>query len=780
MDDNTLKKRVLEKYFRRMNERQREAVFAVNGAVLIIAGAGSGKTTVLVNRIADLVLFGDAYGCEETAELSEEERRFAEEYLNGGLDDALAAPRLSEIFAHDRVMPWRILAVTFTNKAAQELKERLSALGANVEGIWAATFHSACVRILRSDIEELGIGYRSNFTVYDADDSLRLIKNVIKENGISEKMLSPKTVQSIISHAKDKLITPEKFATAGKNGEDYLLVSAKKIYEEYQSRLIGANALDFDDIIMLTVRLLESCPEASQRWQERFRYIMVDEYQDTNPAQYRLVSLLSGKHGNLCVVGDEDQSIYRFRGATIENILSFERRFNAKVIKLEQNYRSTQTILSAANAVISNNTQHKEKTLWSELGKGEKVTVARFSTEQEEASYIAEHILDSLRDGKNYSDNVILYRNNAQSRTVETALAKSGIPYRIIGGVRFYERKEIKDMVAYLSVLNNNFDDTRFQRIVNEPLRGIGDATQAEILRIAHGMGMSPIQVMAESAEFPTLAKKAKLLMPLGETFFELSSAAENIEDGGIIDEILDCFGYRDALKAQGLEGEVRLENINELKSNMITYARENEGCGLSEFLEQVALVSDLDSYEQDEDKAVLMTMHSAKGLEFDTVFVIGAEENVFPGYRSMTDANELEEERRLAYVAMTRAKRKLYFTCVKQRMLYGQTMRNRVSRFVSEIPAKYMEYTDNTAPAFVEQTRPIRTRQGYLQQRPKPSAAVSTEIYKEGDRVSHGTFGEGTVLSAKPMGGDWLLEIAFDTHGTKKVAAKFSKMRKI
>ncbi|MCH5324379.1 MAG: UvrD-helicase domain-containing protein [Eubacterium sp.] len=787
MDYTTLKRRVLEKYFSHMNDRQRQAVFAVNGAVLIIAGAGSGKTTVLVNRIANLLLFGDAYNNTAERELSESDIQFAEDYLNGAIDRADAAARLSDIFAVDKAMPWRILAVTFTNKAAGELKERLLALGAEVEGIWASTFHSACVRILRSDIEAPGMGYKSNFTVYDADDSLRVIKNIMKDKNMSEKTLSPKAVQTMISHAKDKLITPEKFSAAGRNGEDYLLSMTKDIYTEYRDRLLGANALDFDDIIMITVRLLESCPEVLERWQTRFRYIMVDEYQDTNMAQYRLVSLLSGGHGNLCVVGDEDQSIYRFRGATIENILSFEQQFDAMVVKLEQNYRSTENILSAANAVISNNTQHKEKTLWSDLGKGEKITLSRFSTEQEEAMFISGQILDSLKEGKRYCDNVVLYRSNAQSRTVETALAKSGIPYRIIGGVRFFERKEIKDIVAYLSVLNNNFDEVRFSRIVNEPLRGIGAATQEEILRISRGMGMSPVDVLLESENLPTLAKKAKVLVPLGETFMELSASADNIEDGAIIDEVLDLFGYRDALKAQGLEGEVRLENINELKSNMITFAKENEGCGLSEFLEQVALVSDLDSYEQNEDRVVLMTMHSAKGLEFDTVFVIGMEENIFPGYRSMMDAMEIEEERRLAYVAITRAKRRLHLTCVKQRMLYGQTMRNNVSRFAREIPAQYMEYNDNTTSISGYGTsqssyQPRQRQGGYLQQQQqaKPKTAASTETYREGDRVLHSAFGEGTVLSAKPMGGDWLLEIAFDTQGTKKVAAKFSKMKKI
>ncbi len=800
MTYNELKIKVLEKYFSRTNPMQRQAIFTINGAVLIIAGAGSGKTTVLCNRIANMILFGNAYNKNSVRELSDSDREFAESYLNGEIENFAAAGRLSEIFGEDTVKPWRILAVTFTNKAAAELKERLSNMGADVEGIWAATFHSACVKILRRDIESLGLGYKSNFTIYDMDDALKVIKNIMKDNNLSEKTFTPKSIQGIISRAKDKLITPDKFSAMGKNGnEDFLLATAKTVYKEYQQRLINANALDFDDIINVTVRLFASCPDILHSWQERFKYIMVDEYQDTNVAQYKLISLLAGDNGNLCVVGDEDQSIYRFRGATIENILSFEDEFDAEVIKLEQNYRSTSTILEAANAVIRNNTQHKEKNLWSNMGEGDKIRLDRFSSEQEEGMFVTERILDGIKAGKQYSDHVVLYRNNAQSRTVETSLAKAGIPYKIIGGVRFFERKEIKDIIAYLSVLNNNFDEVRFSRIINEPLRGIGDATQQEIINVANGMGMSLVDVLIESPNFPSLSKKAKTLQPIGEIFMELSREVDDISDGSIIDKILEMFGYREAMVKQGIEGEVRLENIAELKSSMMTYAKENEGATLSDFLENVALVSDMDNFEASEDKVVLMTMHSAKGLEFDTVFVVGAEENIFPGYRSQFDPMEVEEERRLAYVAITRAKRTLYFTCAEQRMLYGQTMRNKVSRFVSEIPPKYMQYNDTTAlTASAKSPAPApQKREGYLKSngytRPSAFSASSSigggktssggdlaESYNAGDRVKHNVFGEGTVLSAKPMGGDMLLEIAFDTQGTKKLAAKFAKLKKI
>ena len=575
MDYLTLKKQVLNKYFSRTNDMQKKAVFRINGAVLIVAGAGSGKTTVLCNRIANMLLFGNAYNSNTVRELSDDDVAFAQSFLAGEIDNFDAAERLSEIFGEDRVKPWNILAVTFTNKAAAELKERLENMGADVDGIWAATFHSACVRILRQDIEKLGMGYKSNFTIYDTDDQLKVIKTVMKEHNISDKAVTPKAVQNLISRSKDKLITPDKFSTKGKNGsDDYQLSTAKTIYTDYQARLEAANALDFDDIIMLTVKLFAQCPDVLSHWQNRFKYIMVDEYQDTNAAQYKLVSLLAEGSGNLCVVGDEDQSIYRFRGATIENILSFEEQFGAEVIKLEQNYRSTATILKAANAVIANNTQHKDKNLWSDLGDGDKIRMDRFSTEQEEAMFITERILDGVKQGKKYADHVILYRNNAQSRTVETTLAKSGIPYKIIGGVRFYERKEIKDIIAYLCVLNNNYDEVRFGRIVNEPVRGIGAATLDELNRVVSGMGISYVQAMCESDSLPSLSRKAKVLVPLGETFSELSQHTDDISDGSLIDDILDRFGYREAMQRQGLEGEVRLENINELKSNMITFAK--------------------------------------------------------------------------------------------------------------------------------------------------------------------------------------------------------------
>lgn len=785
MSYSELKKATLERYFSRSNNMQKQAIFQVDGAVLIIAGAGSGKTTVLCNRIANMLLFGNAYNSTEERTLTAEDEKFLQDYCAGKYEnDEATIARLSTTLGDNKIEAWRILAVTFTNKAASELKERLSKMGANTEGIWAATFHSTCVRILRQDIEKLNLGYKSNFTIYDSDDSLRVIKDAMKTLNISDKTVNPKLIANQISRAKDKLLVPAAFVESVDGKQDFQLSAAKQIYGEYQKRLNAANALDFDDIIMKTVQLFEKDSEVLNHWQNRFRYIMVDEYQDTNLAQYKLVSMLANKYGNLCVVGDEDQSIYRFRGATIENILSFEDEFKSKVIKLEQNYRSTETILNAANKVIANNTQRKDKKLWSDLGKGDLISINRFSTEQEEAMFVTDKIMENKKDGKNFSDNVILYRTNAQSRTFEIALNKCAIPYRIIGGVRFFERKEIKDIIAYLSVLNNKFDIVRFKRIVNEPKRNIGDATQAEIERIAMGLAISPIDVMRDADNYPTLSRKAKALVPFGEIMSELSIQMESGLDGNIIDNILELTGYGTAMRLLGDEGINRLQNIQELKSNMLTFAEENSEATLSDFLEQVALVSDMDSYEMGEDRVVLMTMHSAKGLEFDTVFMVGTEENIFPSYRSMFDPTEIEEERRLAYVAITRAKQMLYITHVKQRMLYGQTMRNKLSRFVNEIPEEYTEFNDAVKPTIPKSVYQKPKKPGYLQSHTSSThtdeTAQQSQAFSIGDRVVHGVFGEGTILSARKMGGDMLLEVAFDTVGTKKVMANFAKMTKV
>ena len=785
-DFNEIKRQCLDRFFGRTNPRQREAIYQTEGALLIIAGAGSGKTTVLVNRIANLLLFGKSYNIDFDRELSAEDEMFLRDFAAGAIDiDPDSTARLSKILCYERAAPWRILAVTFTNKAAGELRERLENMSApGGKDVFAATFHSSCVRFLRRGIEALG-SYKSNFTIYDADDSLRVIKDVMKTLQISDKAFSPKEFQSRISRAKDQLITPEKFSVKGEGGRaDFKLERTRQVYEEYQKRLAAANALDFDDIIMKTVQLFEQAPEVLERWQRSFDYIMVDEYQDTNMAQYKLISLLAKGSGNLCVVGDEDQSIYRFRGATIENILSFEKEFGAKVVKLEQNYRSTETILNAANAVIKNNTQRKEKALWSDLGEGDSVRLDLFQSEMDEADFVAKTVMDFSEKGGSFKDNAVLYRTNAQSRTVELALAKAGVPYRIIGGTKFYDRKEIKDMIAYLSVINNPADTLRLSRIINEPKRGIGDATQAEIFRIAEGLGITAAEVMERADEFAGIAKKAKVLEPLGRMFRELGEDEERPLDM-LADDVMAMTGYEDMLKVQGDEGAARLENINELKSGMIRFMEENEEHSLSDYLENIALITDLDNYDQGEDRVVLMTMHGAKGLEFTNVFLVGAEENIFPSYRSQLDTTEIEEERRLAYVAITRAKKRLFITHTRQRLLYGSTQRNRVSRFVQEIPDELLDFTDHTrhtAPTSIQ--RPVRV--GYLQQesrqaQEKPAARpTAVQSFSAGDRVSHRVFGEGTVINVKPMGNDHLLEIAFDEKGTKKIMANFAKVEKV
>lgn len=784
MEYKELKRKALEHYFVHTNERQREAIFQINGAVLIIAGAGSGKTTVLCNRIANMLLFGDAYNSDYVPSLSEDDMRFLKLYGEGCYENnPEIITHLSDIIGFNRVRPWKILAVTFTNKAAAELKERLLKMNAPASEVWASTFHSCCVRILRRSIET--IGYEKSFTIYDTDDSKRVIKSVLEALNISNKTFPEKLVMNAISRAKDKLITPEMFPCTDENGKrDFQLGTIRDIYIEYQNRLKAANALDFDDIIMKTVEVFRKDPEVLAYWQNHFDYIMVDEYQDTNIAQYELIKLIAGDRGNLCVVGDEDQSIYRFRGATIENILSFESEFDSKVIKLEQNYRSTTNILDAANAVIRNNTQHKEKHLWSDLGEGDRIKVMRFPDEQSEALFVATEILSAKKDGSPYSDNAILYRTNAQSRTFELALGKMGVPYRIIGGTRFYERKEIKDILAYLSVICNPYDTVRLMRIINEPKRSIGNATQAEIVRISFALGISPIEVMERCEEFVTLSKKAKVLLPLGKMFRELIDTAEERAITDILDDLLEMSGYTLMLMSQGDEGATRLENIRELKSAMINFCEENENNSLFDYLEQVALISDMDSYEAEEDRVVIMTMHSAKGLEFERVFIVGAEENIFPSYRCLADPYDLEEDRRLCYVAITRAKKYLYVTTAESRLLYGQTMHNRLSRFITEIPKDYIEYVDKAKRTSTGGNSYANTsKPNYLRDHTARITAPSVPSgvqYAAGDRIIHKIFGEGTILTATALGNDTLLEISFDNVGTKKLMANFAKIIKL
>ncbi len=785
MDYTTLKQEALKAFFARTNDMQKKAVFKVNGAVLIIAGAGSGKTTVLCNRIANMMRFGDAYNCPETRTLTPDEEEFL--YQFPAMDKTPEnAERLADIVAVNPVRPWNILAITFTNKAASELKARLiSMIGEEAEKINASTFHSACVKILRREIEHLG--YKSSFTIYDDDDSKRIIKDAMKKQGIDEKMVAPKVFRNAISRCKDRMITPEEYAKTAHNSLDIMEKRTAAIYKDYQDALVAANAVDFDDIICLTVRLFEENPDVLEHYRNLYKYIMVDEYQDTNVAQYRLIALLAGDNGNLCVVGDDDQSIYRFRGATIENILSFEKQYkDCEVIRLEQNYRSTENILNAANAVIRNNSQRKDKALWSDLGAGEKVLCHRFESELVEAKFIADTILDGVKQGRSFADFALLYRNNAQSRSFENALARSGVPYKVVGGVRFYDRKEIKDIVSYLAVINNPFDTVRFRRVINEPKRGIGDATVEEIIRIAEGLRISPLEVCREASQYDTLSRKAAALKAAANLFDELDELADTLRLDELIEAVAEKSGYMQALRALGDEGAARIDNLNELKSNALTVIEETPDVTLPDFLEQVALVSDLDSYDTEADRVSLMTMHSAKGLEFDTVFLVGAEDNIFPSYRALGDMSEMEEERRLAYVAITRAKRTLHVTHTAYRMLYGQTMRNKLSTFIREIPEELIVMKGDkprTAAAGSAWTKPAKPN--YLaSEAAKKSANItppikSGETFAEGDRVRHNVFGEGTVTKAMRTGNDTMLTITFDSVGEKKLMANFAKIQK-
>ncbi len=779
-DYNSLKRLALEKYFSHLNDMQKKAVFHINGPLLILAGAGSGKTTVLVNRIANMIFFGDAYNSDTGfGTPSADDIAFMRAYINGDTDDAA---KLADIVSYNCVRPWSVLAITFTNKAAGELKERLTnMLGDAGSGITAATFHSACARILRREGEKLG--YHSSFTIYDTDDSLRVIKSVLQELGKSDKMFPPKVIMAEISHSKDSLINPDEYIAEA--GSDYRNLVIGQVYKAYQERLLQANAMDFDDIIVNTVRLFENFPDVLEHYQNLYKYILVDEYQDTNKAQFRLISLLSAKYKNICVVGDDDQSIYKFRGATIENILSFEDQFEVTdgcmVIKLEQNYRSTQNILTCANELIRNNKGRKGKNLWTDAGNGDKITVYRSPNERSEAGFVADTILENVEKGAKYNDHAVLYRMNAISNSLERALIQRSVPYKIFGGPKFYDRKEIRDVLAYLQVINNPSDMLRFRRIINVPKRGIGEATVRTIEQISSDLGTDPISVMADSDGLAPLVRKSAVLKKTAEMFNNLIEFADTLELPKLLDLIIDKTGYAEELKKEGDEGVGRLENIAELKSTMQNYIDENEEPTLSGFLEEISLYTDIDSLDNDADYVVLMTMHAAKGLEFPTVFVTAMEENVFPSSRSIEEG-EIEEERRLAYVAVTRAKKKLFLTYSTERLIYGRSDRNRVSRFIKELPQELLETKDDVLLA-VEKGELEPPRSISLQQQMRNRASSSEPVEMDlsvGERVTHKIFGEGTVLSAKPMGSDVLVEIAFDSRGTKKVMARYAKLKKV
>ncbi|MEA4921302.1 MAG: 3'-5' exonuclease [Clostridiaceae bacterium] len=771
---SSIRRALIEREFSRLNDMQQKAVFKTEGPLLLLAGAGSGKTTVLINRIINLLRFGSGYESELAPETAgEEELKKLAYALNDSesLDDL----EIASLCAIDPPKPYEIIAITFTNKAAGELKERLeAACGEAAHDIWAHTFHSACTRILRRDISRLG--YTKNFTIYDDDDRKKMATSILKDMGYDERRFEVKGITHEISWAKDNLITPEEYAS--QCGDDYYKKAVARIYAEYQKRMVVANALDFDDIIFKTVELLQKFEDIRTYYQRKFKYVLVDEYQDTNHAQYMLCSILAGGYENLCVVGDDDQSIYKFRGATIENILEFEKQYpSAVTIRLEQNYRSTSSILSAANSVISNNSARKGKTLWTENGIGDTVYLYVGETQDEEGQFIAKTILEGSAKGEKLNGFTVLYRNHALSNSIELSFKRNNIPYRIVAGLRFFDRAEVKDMLAYLWVLSNPADTIRLSRIINTPARKIGGKTIDLLREFAGRDGISMFEAAERCKEYPELARNISALESFTGIINGLRAKKDSIPLIDLYDELLEKSGYADNLREHGHEGRTRMENVLELKSTILEYCDKTESPTLETFLEEVSLVADIDRYDENADAVTMMTMHSAKGLEFDTVFICGAEEGVFPSYRSMDSAEELEEERRICYVAMTRAKKRLYITSAKRRLLYGQTTFGKLSRFVEEIDPEYIHrHIPKIVPA--EHHRTILKKQP-IKRPPVSVAHMHTETssntmsFVKGDLIIHKAFGSGKIVNVTPMGGDVLLEISFDSAGVKLMMAK-------
>ena len=792
----TARRNYIAAQFANLNNMQQEAVLTTDGPLLLLAGAGSGKTTVLINRIANIMRFGgaaDSYEIPDT--VTEEDVEFLETLPTDCSE--FDRHRADWLCALRPAAPWSIIAITFTNKAANELKERLSVLlGPEAQDIWAMTFHSACCRILRREIERMG--YTKSFTIYDSSDSERVMKDIIKDMGLDDKTFPARVVLGAISKEKDNLTSPADLMERAEQANDVRLLQIAKAYTKYQAKLKENNALDFDDIICVTVRLLQEHEEVRQYYQRKFKYVLVDEYQDTNHVQYLLTSLLAGGYENICVVGDDDQSIYRFRGATIENILSFEQQYRgARVIRLEQNYRSTQSILNAANAVIAHNLGRKGKRLWTANSGGDPITIYEAFDEGAEGNFVAGQIISGSK-GKNFKDYAILYRTNAQSNALEFALKRNGIPYRVIGGMRFFDRAEVKDMLSYLCVINNRADDLRLKRIINNPPRGIGAKTVETAERLAEAEGKPLYDVVSDPYSYGPLEKPAMKLMQ----FTALIEGMAELLDTGITlpdfyDELLERSGYVAALQAKPTEeNKTRLENVRELKSSINSYVENAELPTLAGFLEEIALYTDLEQYNEGDDAVVMMTMHSAKGLEFPHVFLVGFEDGLFPGMRAIGDREEMEEERRLCYVAITRAKETLTISHAKQRMLYGRTNAALKSRFLNEIPEEcvvrkggykarteqpsyggydsgfsYDQRRQPTAQQMARQAQIKRSEVSNITASVKAAPAF-LELNK-GDMVLHAAFGKGMVLSVMKMGGDALLEIAFDDIGTKKLMAK-------
>lgn len=772
------RKKYIESRFSMLNEMQRQAVLATEGPLLLLAGAGSGKTTVLINRIANILRYGRGSEGIEIPGFVKEDVTFLESLPPEPTEDQ--CQRADRLCALEPAKPWNVIAITFTNKAAGELKDRLETmLGESAGKVWAMTFHAACCRILRRNIDRMG--YTSSFTIYDTSDSERLMKEVLKDMGLDDKTFPPKLVLSIIGRQKDQLVSPKQMLEESRSASDLRLPQIAKAYKAYQQRLKDNNALDFDDILYVTVKLLQQEADVREYYQHKFQYVLVDEYQDTNHVQYLLTALLAGKWGNICVVGDDDQSIYRFRGATIENILSFEEQYpGARVIRLEQNYRSTQAILDAANAVISHNVGRKGKKLWTARQGGSPILVYEANDESAEGNFVAGQILAGSH-GKDFKDYAILYRTNAQSNAMEYALKRNGIPYKVIGGTRFFDRAEVKDMLSYLCVINNRSDDLRLGRIINNPPRGLGAKSIETVQRLAEAEGKSLYSVISDPYSYASLEKIAPKLLQFSAL---IEGLAQLLIDGMSLpefyDELLIRTGYADMLSAKPTEeNRTRLENVRELKSSIHAYMANTDMPTLAGFLEEIALYTDLEQYSPGDDAVVMMTVHSAKGLEFPHVFLVGFEDGLFPGMRAIGDQEEMEEERRLCYVAITRAKQTLTISHAHQRMIYGRTSASQASRFLREIPESCIVKRGGYHATEERRREPYEKRitrtSGYLASTARAASAPSAPLpdYNKGDTVMHAAFGKGLVLSVVKMGGDALLEVAFDDIGTKKLMAK-------
>ena len=785
----SIRRAIIEQRFSSLNEKQREAVFATEGPLLILAGAGSGKTTVLINRIINILRFGEGLDSSYApAGATEEDLLFLTEYLTAPQPEN--REHAERLCAMHPAKPWDVIAITFTKKAARELRERLqAALGdeESASAVWAYTFHTACLRILRRHVDLLG--FETAFTIYDEDDKKRVVTNVMKSLNLDTKTFDPRTVMSMISRAKDKLMTPRQFRADGAG--DYFREKVAEVYQLYEKEMKKACALDFDDIIMKTVLLLQSNPDVLEYYQRKFRYVLVDEYQDTNYAQYVLTSLLAGYYENICVVGDDDQSIYKFRGATITNILEFEKQFkDAKTIRLEQNYRSTGNILNAANEVIRNNVGRKGKELWTDHGDGAKIHLHRSDSQEGEAAYIADTIREGVEQGLRWGDFAVLYRNNVLSDNIAAAFIRAGIPYRVYKGRDFFSRAEVRDMFAYLWVLENPADELRLRRIINVPARKIGDKSVETAAQLAVENGVTLYETVCHASDYPALSRGAAAMEKFGEMMENLRKQKEFLSLSELYDGLLDQTGYLAALEARGgAEEQSRIEHIEELKSYIVSYENDHDDASLAGFLEEMALYTDADQSGEEEDAVLMMTMHSAKGLEFPVVFLAGMEDGLFPGFRAMERDEDMEEERRLCYVAVTRAKEQLYLTCAERRMLYGRTQYAHPSRFIDEMPRELLDSNIVERRMFQQVTQPapgLSRAQVARARYVSPAAAAPSFAapaaqpagsplpdFSAGCRVRHKAFGDGMVVSVKPMGGDALLEIAFDQKGTKRLMAK-------